>query len=734
MSIQRVVLTIFLFKSLFCFTQNEKEFIIKNIESDINIDGIGNEKDWDIAEWQSEFWLWRPNDSLKAEKQTRFKILKNQKNLYILVESLTDGINFTTPSLKRDFSSYGAEFITLLFDTFSDATNAFSFSTNPLGLKNEGLISGGNQEYRTDRNYTWDTKWFVESKVFEDRYSVEIQIPFASFFYNNRDSSWRFNIYRGNRQNNEYSVWVKTPQNQLIGNLGFMGKMIFEKPLKKGRNPISLIPYISGITQRDFLNQSSNLNTGIGGDAKIPIGNALNLDLTFNPDFSQVEADDQIVNLTRFAIALPEKRQFFTQNNDLFNDFGSVRDVVPFFSRKIGVAEDLDGNTIENKIIYGARLSGKLNSSLRVGLLSILTDEDVNNEIASNLNSVFTLRQKVFERSNISFFFMNRSAIENYHFLNNEERKNSVAGIEYNLASSDSKWSGRTYFHKSFTEGLDGDDQIIGLRIQRNSLRHKIGMGLIHGGDDFRSNLGFYRRTGFLKLTPEYTYRIYPKNPEITSYSFIQRGFFVYDTARDYLMTDRVFISTIQKRFLNTSSLSLQYINRYTYLVSDFDPTRSYEGAYLPANSDYSYGDIEFGYRSDQRKIFNLDSKISYGTFFNGTKFTFENEFNWRKQPIVNASFIVNFNSINLPNPYSSKNIWLVSPKIDFTFTKTLTWTTFIQYNSQGENLGVNSRMQWRFAPLSDLFLVYNDNYISSDNFSPRYRSFNLKFTYWLNI
>ena len=728
------MLTIFLFKSLFCFTQNEKEFIIKNIESDINIDGIGNEKEWDIAEWQSEFWLWRPNDSLKAEKQTRFKILKNQKNLYILVESLTDGINFTTPSLKRDFSSYGAEFITLLFDTFSDGTNAFSFSTNPLGLKNEGLISGGNQEYRTDRNYTWDTKWFVESKVYEDRYSVEIQIPFASFFYNNRDSSWRFNIYRGNRQNNEYSVWVKTPQNQLIGNLGFMGKMIFEKPLKKARNPISLIPYISGITQKDFLNQSSNLNTGIGGDAKIPIGNALNLDLTFNPDFSQVEADDQIVNLTRFAIALPEKRQFFTQNNDLFNDFGTVRDVVPFFSRRIGVAEDLDGNTIENKIIYGARLSGKLNSSLRVGLLSILTDEDVKNEIASNLNSVFTLRQKVFDRSNISFFFMNRSAIENYDFLDNQERKNSVAGIEYNLASSDSKWSGRTYLHKSFTEGLDGDDQIVGLRIQRNTLRHKIGMGLIHGGDDFRSNLGFYRRTGFLKLTPEYTYRIYPKNPEITSYSFIQRGFFVYDTARDYIMTDRVFISTIQKRFLNTSSLSLQYINRYIYLVSDFDPTRSYEGAYLPANSNYSYGDIEFGYRSDQTKIFNLDSKISYGTFFNGTKFTLENKFNWRKQPIVNASFIINFNSINLPTPYPSKNIWLISPKIDFTFTKTITWTTFIQYNSQGENLGVNSRMQWRFAPLSDLFLVYNDNYISTDNFSPRYRSFNLKFTYWLNI
>ena len=99
MRIKRILLTIFLFEPLFCLAQNEKEFVIKSIESNINIDGIGNEKEWDLVEWQSEFWLWRPNDSLKAEKQSRFKILKNEKNLYILVESLTDGKNFSTPSL-----------------------------------------------------------------------------------------------------------------------------------------------------------------------------------------------------------------------------------------------------------------------------------------------------------------------------------------------------------------------------------------------------------------------------------------------------------------------------------------------------------------------------------------------------------------------------------------------------------------------------------------------------------
>ena len=714
--------------------EKEIEFLIPSIQSDITIDGVGNEKEWGKSDWQSEFWLWRPNDSLKANKQTRFKVLKNEKNLYVFIELFTDGIKFSTPSLKRDFDTFGAEAITLLFDTFNDGTNAFSFTTNPLGLKKEGLISGGNQNYRTDRNYSWDTKWFVESKIYDNRYSVEIQIPLTSLFYNNSSDFWRFNIYRGNAQNNEYSVWAKTPLNQTIGNLGFMGKMVFETPLKKARNPISIIPYISGLAFKDFESISSASNFSLGGDAKIPIGNALNLDLTFDPDFSQVEVDDQVVNLTRFAIALPEKRQFFTQNDDLFKDFGSTRDVVPFFSRRIGVAKDLEGNTIENKIIYGARLSGKLNSNLRVGFLNIVTDEDVENEIASNLNTVFTLRQKVFDRSNISFFFLDQRAVKDYTFMNNEERKNSVTGVEYNLASIDSKWSGRAFFHKSFTEGLNGDDQIVGMRLERNSLRHKAGMEWVHGGDDFRSNLGFFRRTGFLKLSPEYTFRIYPKNDDITSYSFTQRGFFVYDTANDYLMTDRVFITTIRKSFLNFSSLSLDYTNRYIYLISDFNPTRSPEGIFLPSGTDYSYGDLELSYRSDQRKFFNLDSKVSYGTFYNGSKFTIENEIKWRKQPIVNASMILNFNSIKLPEPYTSKKIWLVSPKIDFTFTKTISWTTFIQYNSQGENLGINSRMQWRFAPLSDLFLVYNDNYISTDNFSPRYRSFNLKLTYWINI
>ncbi|MEX0315560.1 MAG: DUF5916 domain-containing protein, partial [Allomuricauda sp.] len=138
----------------------------------------------------------------------------------------------------------------------------------------------------------------------------------------------------------------------------------FEKPLGKSRTPLALIPYINGISGKDFENDESRNNVKIGGDAKVAIGNGMNLDITLNPDFSQVEVDNFITNLTRFEVSLPERRQFFIDNSDLFSSFGGGRDANPFFSRRIGIAKDADDNTIENKIIGGVRFSGKLNKNL----------------------------------------------------------------------------------------------------------------------------------------------------------------------------------------------------------------------------------------------------------------------------------------------------------------------------------------------------------------------------------
>ena len=196
---------------------------------------------------------------------------------------------------------------------------------------------------------------------------------------------------------------------------------------------MALIPYINGILAKDYENNEEFNNFNVGGDAKISIGNGMNLDVTLNPDFSNVQVDNVIVNLSRFQVALPERRQFFIDNNDLFGSFGNERDANPFFSRRIGIAKNKDDETIENGIVGGVRLSGKLNENWRLGLLNIQTEEDEENEIASNNNTVLALQKKMFSRSNLSFIFVNRQSFGEYDFLEETDRYNRVVGLDYNL-------------------------------------------------------------------------------------------------------------------------------------------------------------------------------------------------------------------------------------------------------------------------------------------------------------
>ena len=726
-------LILFLILSSSVISQETPALFVKHTSSPINIDGADKETVWESVAPTTSFWQWRPTDSIQARKQTEYKVLMDDENLYILVKAYTNGNRFLIPSLKRDFD-FNTDYLTLFFDTFNDATNAFSFSTNPMGVKAEGLISGGNNNYRTDRNYSWDTRWDVETTIHEGYFMAEFKIPFQSVNYEKGTRRWRFNITRRNTEGNEHSTWIKTPQNLVIGNLAFMGDLNFEKPLVNPKVPLSLIPYVNGLTSTEFDAQGRKNTFLVGGDMKIPIGNSLNVDLTINPDFSQVEVDDQVVNLTRFEISLPEKRQFFTQNSDLFSDFGNVRDALPFFSRRIGVAKDLEGNTIENKIISGVRLSGKLDKNLRIGFMSILTEADEENEIASNFNSLLTLRQKVFNRSNVAFFLIDRRTSGAYDFIDESETSNSVMGLEYNLASADSKWNGRLFLHKSQNPTFKGDDLSSGLVIERNTRNHNYRFYGIFGGENFKSDLGFYRRTGFMKFNPNYTYRIYPKNEKIISMEFQENFALILKPSRDFLTTDRLLNSNVQFRFLNQSNLELDVKNWYRFLDTAFDPTQTEGGLLLPADVTYNYTEFELSLRSDRRKKLNLQSQMTLGSFYNGKRFSLQNEINWRYQPYFVASFVLNYNNIQLPEPYSSAQLWLISPKLDFSFTKKLFWTTYVQFNSQNDNLGINSRVQWRFAPLSDLYFVYNDNYLTVDTFTPRYRSFNLKLTYWLNI
>ena len=726
---------LFLFLVVFVslgFSQTKKVHV-KYIDEEITLDGELSEAVWSQVEPATDFWNYFPTDSTKATHQAEIKMLFDDTNLYVGMKVYSASNDYVIPSLRRDFRAGGSDNITLMFDTFNDGTNAFIFGTNPEGVQREMLLSGGGSELR-GFNMAWDTKWKSETVIKEDHYSVEWIIPFSAFKYREGETKWRFNSYQFDTQDNENNTWINIPQNQFIFNLAYMGDMIFEKPLGKSKSPISLIPYVNGLVGKNYETDESTSKFKFGGDAKMTIGNSMNLDLTINPDFSQVEVDQQVVNLTRFEIGLPERRQFFIENSDLFNDFGDDRDANPFFSRRIGIAKDIDGNNIENEIIAGVRLSGKINNNLRIGVLNMQTSEDKANEIPTTNNAVVTAQYKLFSRSNISFMFINKQPTKDYDFLPDENRYNRVFGIDYRLASEDNTWTGKYYFHKSFSPDTDGKDISAGATTQFNSRNYTVRLGGLYVGDNFRSDLGFIRRTDIFKIDPRVERTFWPKaGSNIVKHGISVMPIFLWRPTLDFENSDYSIFTEWEAQLKNTSELSAQMSNRYVRLYDEFDPTGTDGATPLPVG-DYYYTSFDASYRSDQRQLFSYSIRPSYGDFFNGTKFSFNVNLNYRIQPYFSASILINYDDINLPDPYPDAKIWLIGSRIDITFNKNLFWDTFVQYCGQSDNFSINTRLQWRFAPLSDLFIVYNDNYFTDNRFAPRVRSLNVKLTYWLNI
>ena len=706
------------------------------IDSNINIDGIADESEWDKAKFNSEFWQYFPLDSIKAPDQTKFKILYNNENLYVLIVSDFQDNKYVVSSLKRDWSSRNNDSMTLVLDTFNDATNAFLFGISAEGVRREGLISnGGNSSNRgRDFSFSWDVKWQGEVSTNKNILIAELKIPLSSLRYDDKSAKWRINIYKTDIGKNVVSSWAKIPRNLSRASLAFMGNLNFEKPLGKSKTPIFLIPYTSGLTGNNFEDQKRISSFGLGGDAKLSIGSGMVLDLTYNPDFSQVEVDDQIINLTRFEVRLPEKRQFFLQNSDLFSSFGNSYSAQPFFSRRIGVAKDLDGNTIQNKIIVGARLSGKINKNLRLGFLNMITDSDPENEISSNNNSVIALQQKMFSRSFLGLIFINREKLEEDEIENDQAKFNRVLGIDYNLQSKDSKWVGKIWYHKSYESKNVKNNFSNGLWLNYNSRKNNLFLSSRQISDEFSSDLGFIRRTGIKSHFIKYGHRLWIDSKRIRSIELSQQLYFVDTPNLSNLITDRNYETQGVISFTNQSKFELTYNRRYTFLLDDFDPVGGENSIPLPSNNGFFYNDFEMQFSSNYTKNYYFNFQTTIGQFYSGNRVSFNTELSYRIQPKFSGSIKFRYDDIYFPSIYTYGKLFLIGPKLEYTFNKKLFWNTFVQYSSKSDNLGINSRLQWRFAPLSDLYLVYNDNYFTYDNLVPRVRSLTFKLTYWLNI
>ena len=718
-------------------TGQEHSLFVKKTNDEIKVDGILQEKVWQKASLAHNFTMTYPNDSVPALTKTIVKITYDDKMLYIgamcFDQSKSD---FVIQSLKRDFDFEENDAFGVYIDAFCDATSGITFAVNPYGVQLDAIVANGGVQGVTKG---WDGLWYAE--VFKNKaegyWSVEMAIPFKSLRFNRDKKDWRINFARNDLKRNERSTWVSIPRGFNIAALSNMGNLIFESPPGKKQSNITLIPYVASQISKDYISPENNEvkhRPSLGFDAKVAVNSSLNLDVTVHPEFSQVDVDQQVIDLNRFELFFPERRILFLENSDLFSRIGNKR-IRPFFTRRIGSVND-------NKpvqIVYGARLSGKLGMNWRVGLMNVQTEKNDEFNLKAQNYTVAAIQRKITNGSGITAFLTNRQSFKIEPGENSDY--NRVGGLQYEFVSKNSNLTGNAFIHYALTDEYKSNAYAYSLKTRYTKTNYSVLMAMDVVGENYITDMGYVPRLsheyqdstfripyGQFRLKSLYKFFI-PKNQTI---DFVGPEFNMnYITNEKFKYQEHDLELSFIVRFLNSSELKVQFVNYNPHLYFPFE-INGLNQAFPEGN--YPNDGYVLSYDTGKRSKLNGKASIGYGGEYMGNKLSFTGSLNYRSQPwgVFGLTFS-HQNLMDFPQEYGEAKFTLVGSKLEFSFNKNLFFTTFLQYNTQSQNFNINSRFNWRFKPMSDLYIVYTENYDSEKIFI-KDRALVLKLVYWLNL
>jgi hypothetical protein len=687
----------------------------------IEVDGIGNDLAWQDTDVATNFYMVLPMDTGMANEPSEIRMTYDENNLYLLATfyNATKG-PYYVESLRRDFSFGKNDNFLLFMDPFNNQTTGYSFGSNAAGAQWDGTMHSGGS---VDLN--WDSKWVSAVTSDDEKWVFEMAIPFKSIRYEDGVMEWGINFSRLDLKSGEKSSWTPIPRQFPTASLAYTGTLVWDSPPPSPKTNFSIIPYVLGGIGEDMENNTdTQYDKKIGGDVKFSLSTSLNLDLTVNPDFSQVEVDRQVTNLDRFELFFPEKRQFFLENGDLFANFGYAT-IRPFFSRRIGLGVPIRA---------GARVSGNLNKKWRLGLMDMQTASIDETGLPSQNFGVLSLQRKVFARSSIGLMLVNK---ESFNYPQDTDSLRTVfpkfnrnVGLEYNLASANNQWTGKAFFLKSFAPNKNGNgiSQAAHLEYKSRKWNWKIQEESVE--DDYTAEVGFVPRNGYVNVTSYIGHLFFPKKSTILSHGPKLSASYFFNEKLE--RTDNINLLEYLLDFRDRSKLNFGVSDEYVELLSPFDPTRSGKES-LDVGTQHHWNAYTFDFISKPQSMFTYSFGGRFGGYYSeGNRTSLISELGYRFQPFVSLSSNLSYNHINLPAPWNNTEFWLIGSEVDITFTNKLFFATLFQYNEQSKNFNLNSRFQWRYKPASDLFLVYSNNYLI-EPFEGRNWALTLKFTYWFN-
>ncbi len=711
--------------SLPLFSQKRNEAYqlpIRKASSAISIDGAMDDPAWQDAAIATDFYMILPMDTSYAKVRTDVRMAYDDHALYIIAvcyHALPGP--YIVESLRRDFSFGKNDNFLLFMDPFDDQTNGFSFGANAAGAQWDGLMYEGGKV-----NLSWDNKWISEVKNYDDRWVFEAAIPFKTIRYKKGITRWGINFSRLDLKTTEKSSWAPVPRQFPSASLAYTGTLVWDQPPPTVNSNISVIPYVLGGLSKDYASdKAQDYRMDAGVDAKVAITSSLNLDLTVNPDFSQVDVDQQVTNLDRFELFFPERRQFFLENGDLFANFG-YETIRPFFSRRIGLGVPIQ---------FGARLSGKLNRNWRVGVMDIQTSKQEITGLPTQNFAVMSLQRQVFARSNIGLILINKESL-NYHPQVSSDlpvysQYNRNAGLEYNIASNNNLWTGKVLFLKSFSPGNPGDELAHAANLQYTGRKWLISWRHEYVGQHYNAEVGYVPRRSYIKFSPQIGYLFLPRGGHILSHGPQLNTNLFFN--KSWAQTDQENYLVYKFTFRKLSTFSAWVARDYVKLLQPFDPTNTGSDT-LSLGTEHRWHSWGTEFVSRPNSLFTYAFSTRYGGYYaEGKRFNLSAELGYRFQPYISITANASYNNILLPEPWNRKSFWLIGPRLDVTMTNKLFITAFLQYNEQIKNVNLNTRLQWRYQPASDLFIVYTDNYLPAP-FGVKTRALVLKLTYWWNV